>query len=134
MNLLVTYVFLIFGISASLYFFGFTSPLLLGLEAVTSGGEIGTTLLDSFINIFFNPIFLSIIGVTAVASYLTSGAGNSITYVIPIFMLLLILNLFILPTSYILSAEMTPIIKLFVSGFLNLLLGLAITEFIRGSG
>lgn len=124
------YVFLLFGISVGLYFVGYTSPLL--QLATTTNEDISIALLNSFIGIFTNVTFLAILGATSVASYLTSGGNFSVTYLFPIFLIMAMLNFFILPTSFILAMELDPVIKIIVAGFMNLLLGMAMVEFIRG--
>lgn len=124
------YVFLLFGISIGLYFVGYTSPLL--QLATTTNEDITVALLNSFIGIFTNVTFLAILGATSVASYLTSGGNFSVTYLFPIFLIMAMLNFFILPTSFILAMELDPVIKIIVAGFMNLLLGMAMVEFIRG--
>jgi hypothetical protein len=132
MGLLKVYVMLLFGISIGLYLSGYTSPLL--QIATTTNADISVALLNSFLGIFTNVTFLAILGATAVASYLTSGGNMSITYLFPIFLIMALMNFFILPTSFILALELDPFIKILVAGFLNLMLGLAMVEFIRSGG
>lgn len=124
------YVMLLFGISVALYMMGYTSPLL-QLDT-TTGGDIAVALLNSFLGIFTNVTFLAILGATSVASYLTSGGNFSVTYLFPIFLIMAMLNFFILPTSFILAMEIDPFIRIIVAGFMNLMLGMAMVEFIRG--
>jgi hypothetical protein len=132
MGLLRVYVIILFGMSVCLYLVGYTSPLL--QLATTTEGDISIALLNSFIAIFTNPVFLGILGATSVASYLTAGGNTSITYLFPIFLIMAMMNFFILPTSFILALELDPFIKILVAGFLNLMLGLAMVEFIRSGG
>lgn len=130
MTSLRVYIFILFGISAVLYFFGYTSPF---LDIVSNTqGDIAISLLNSFISVFTNPIFLSILGVSSVASYFSGGSNFSVTYLIPMLLIMAMLNYFILPTSFIVNMQMDPVISMLVGGFLNIFLALAMLEFIRG--
>lgn len=130
MSAIRTYVFILFGISAVLYFFGYTSPF---LDIVTNTQrDIAVGLLNQFILIFTSATFLAILGVSAVASYFTGGSNFSVTYLIPILLIMSMLNFFVLPTSFILAMEVDPIIKFLVGGFLNIFLAFALLEFVRG--
>jgi len=126
------YIFILFGMSAVLYLFGYTSPF---LDIVShTQGNIATDLLNQFILLFTSTTFLAILGVSAVASYFTGGSNFSVTYLIPILLIMTMLNFFILPTSFIISMELDPFIKLLIGGFLNLFLAFALLEFVRGVG
>lgn len=132
MNMLAAYVMIVFGMTIGLYWMGYTSPLLVGLESVTTTGDVATPLMNAIIGIFLNPAFLVLIGVTAVSAYFLGGTGSGVTNLFLVFTLMLMVNFFILPTSFILAAEMNAIFKIFIAGFLNLFVALAIVEFVRG--
>jgi len=126
------YIFILFGMSAVLYLFGYTSPF---LDIVShTQGNIATDLLNQFMLLFTSEEFLTFLGLSAVVSFFSGGSNFSVTYLIPILMLLAMLNFFVLPTSFILSMEVDPFIKFLVGGFLNLFLVFAMLEFIRGGG
>jgi hypothetical protein len=130
MSKIAVYVFLLFGISLALYLLGFTSPAMEAFITATSGGEVASGLLNAMLGVFTRPELLALMGLSAVVAFL--GAGNDvISFAFPIFMLITFANFFILPTSFILSASMDPFSKIVVVGFLNLLLGLSVMEFVR---
>jgi hypothetical protein len=64
-------------------------------------------------------------------AFVTGGAGDVIAYAFPIFMLITFANFFILPTSFVLATGIDPFSKIVILGFLNLLLGLTVMEFVR---
>lgn len=133
MGLLKIYVLLLFGISAILYMFGYSPPLLYFWNATSTSGGAAVSLMSSFIAIFFNPSFLAIAGVSSVAAYLSGGGNFSVIYIIPIFLAVAMLNYFVMPTSFILTLDLDPLISMIVLGFLNILMVLAIMEFVRGA-
>jgi hypothetical protein len=144
------YVFLLFGITMILYLFGYTSPFVhmisgvgvnVTYDAATASSHVATdtnyvnTLQNSLASVFMNPIFLGLVGVSAVAAYITGGGGgNSIYFLAPLFIItMLMANYFVLPVDFINQANMDPLIAIFVLGFLNILLALSIVEFVRGT-
>jgi len=68
---------------------------------------------------------ISIIGISLIIGY---GA----IYVLPAIMLLLFLNYFVFPLSYIFDATLDPMLKYVFFGFFNLITVLAVLTFIRG--
>jgi hypothetical protein len=131
MSKIAVYVFLLFGISLALYLFGFTSPAMEAFITATGEGEVASGLMNAMLAIFTRPEFLALIGAAAVVAFVSGSSGDMIAYAFPIFMLIVFANFFILPTSFILSASIDSFSKIVVAGFLNLLLGLAIMEFVR---
>ena len=124
------YAFLVFGISIALYMIGYTSPF---FEVMAnSDGNIASDLLNQFILIFTNPTFLALLGVSAVASYFTGGSNFSVTFLIPMLLIMVMMNFFFLPINFIFDMAMNPLLKVIIGGFLNLLLAFAMLEFIRG--
>ena len=130
MSSITTYVMLVFGISVFLYLVGYTSPFMTFVQNA-SNGDVFTSLLNSFINIFTNPIFLTSLGLSAVASFITGGNYN-VVYLFPILMLVVLANYFVLPTSFLNATEIPSQLKLIISTFLNLFLVLSVVEFVRG--
>jgi len=130
MSSITTYVMLVFGISVVLYLVGYTSPFMTFVQNA-SNGDVFTSLLNSFINIFTNPIFLTSLGLSAVASFITGGNYN-VVYLFPILMLVVLANYFVLPTSFLNATEIPSQLKLIISTFLNLFLVLSVVEFVRG--
>lgn len=126
------YVLLLFGITVGLYMVGYTSPFLNIASGSILETDVATALLQAFFEVFTNPIFLSLLGVSAIASFVASGGNFSVTYLIPMLLLQAMLNFFILPTSFILAMEIDPMMKLIIGGFLNIFLAMAMIEFIRG--
>ena len=127
---LITYVFVLFGISLAMYFVGFSSPLfhLMQCNGATTA-EACTTYTDAWsqgiINQIFalitSPQFLISIGLAAFVPFLTGG-NFSVLYVIPIAILFALTNFLFLPTDFILyeQYQMPPIISLLLLGFMNL--------------
>ena len=126
------YAFLVFGISIVLWMMGYTSPFYATVSNMS--GNIAGDLLNSFILIFTNPTFLALLGVSAVASYFSGGSNFSVTYLIPMLLVLVMLNYFLLPINFIFDMAMNPMLKVIIGGFLNLLLAFAMLEFVRGTG
>jgi len=130
MGSFTTYIILVFSISLALYFFGYAPPFLKMMENLDTA-KPHEALLNTFANIFTNPIFLAALGVSAVASFLTGG-GFAVIYLFPILMLTAFLNIFVLPTDFIFNAGLPFELRLMIMGILNLFLILSIIEFIRG--
>jgi len=125
-----TYIMLLFSISLALYFFGYAPPFLKMMENLNTT-KPHEALLNTFVSIFTNPVFLAALGVSAIASFITGG-GFGIIYLFPILMLTAFLNIFVLPTDFIFNAGMPLELRLIIMGILNLFLVLSIVEFIRG--
>lgn len=130
-----TYIFVLFSISAIFYLMGY-QPIIF----TTLAGEVGTdqpiaqTLINNFFNIFSNPLFLTALGITAVASFLLSSANFSVFFIVPIIMLSVFANIFILPSSYLFDPNLPDFLKLFIGIFFNLFMMMAVINFIRGGG
>lgn len=135
-----TYIMMLFGISVTLYLLGYTSPFLAilsqsGIEESGSSTIIWDNLINSFLNVFSNPILWASMAIPIVGSILMAGSsGQSSYYVIPLLFLIAMANFFVLPTTYIFSAEIPVILKIIINSFLNLFLLLTIVEFITGRG
>jgi len=136
-----TYIMMLFGISVALYLLGYTSPFLeilsqTGVEESGSASIIWNNIINNFLSVFSNPILWTTMAVPIVGSILMSGSsGQSSYFVIPLLVLTTVLaNFFVLPTTYIFSAEIPTIVKIIVNSFLNLFLLLTIIEFVTGRG
>lgn len=137
---LTAYVILLFSFSLVGYWLGYqpigisalqdlynrqgTGPL----DYVDVLRSIGTAMLDPN-----GPIgVLGIAALTGIAVALISGYAG--LYVLPLLMLVVVLNIFIIPTSYIVSPLIPDLIKIPILVFLNLVIGLMLVQFIRGGG
>ena len=130
---------LIFGLSVGLYFMGFSPPLLglmgeVGVSTSGTGVPMAETLINSLFSIFTNPTVLTALAVTAIAGFLTSGTnGQNIMFLVPIMIIVVGLDLFVLPMNFILSSDVPLEIGFVLFTFLNLMMMLTIMEFVRGS-
>jgi len=136
-----TYIMMLFGISVALYLLGYTSPFLEVLNQTgvdSSTGEASASnfwdyFINKFLETFTSKEFLATMAIPIVGSILLSGSsGQSGYFVIPILFLTVMANFFILPTTFIFSAELPAILKVLINSFLNLFLLLTIVEFVTG--
>jgi hypothetical protein len=135
-------IFILLGVSIILYLMGHCSPaMVIGQmcepveNLISSVGidEPGSlSIINSIKNIFTDPLFLGIAGVTTIIAFVLSGVNFSVTYIIPLFIMVVLIGFFILPISFIFSTDMDPVIKVIVGLFLNTMLVLSIVQFIRG--
>jgi len=132
MGAMKTYLILLFSMSVMLYLAGYTSPFLALEDKLGSNTNLLDTLLTDMINIFTNPAFLTAIGIGAVASLLVGSGNYSVIYLVPVVMLSVFMNYFILPLSFIYDVTLPGLIKTLFVVFMNLFLFLAVIEFIRG--
>lgn len=95
--------------------------------------NMAQTLINAILDTLKDPkILLPMVGV-AFASFVTAGGTRyALTFIIPAIILIAILNVFVLPMDFIYNSDIPFLIQIFVSGFLNLLLMMAIIEFITG--
>lgn len=135
---LTAYIVLMFSISAVLYFMGYRPAALwngmdqpLSLQSILS--NITSDILSGDGLLRIGIIFA---GVTFAALL----AGFSAMYIIPLALLIVTLNYFILPTSFLYdtctaatcAAIIPPEIKIPLFALLNILLVLAVLNFVRG--
>lgn len=150
-----TYVLLMFGIIVTLYMFGYTNTLDLYLSD-TNNGNINVTDAEMQKNENSNPMYLFFkallnlvsdspellgIGIGALIigtafGYLTGTLSTIFTYVIPIILIAVVLNLFIFPLTSI-DAELRSFmiweipLSWIIIMFLNLMYILAVLEYVR---
>lgn len=133
-------VFVLIGISIVFYLGGFCSP------AFTVGGfcspvenlqsTIGTDTpvagdtISQLLAIFSDPLFLALVGLATVSTFLLGG-NFTITFLVPIFMIVVLINFFILPISFIFAIGYDPFLKILFGLLLNAFLILSIVEFSR---
>jgi hypothetical protein len=128
---LSTYVIILFGISAMFYVADYQPVGLIMLNQQTLNLS-PASIINMFLNMFNNPIFLSALVIAPVAA-LAGGAGSfSVIFIIPIIILTIVAQLFILPSSYILDPTMPDVLKILVSTFFNIFMALTIVSFVRG--
>ncbi|HID09494.1 TPA: hypothetical protein EYP13_04650, partial [Candidatus Micrarchaeota archaeon] len=102
------YLFLLFGTMVVFYLLGYEAPILYVLAQSEEGGW---DIIGEMLNIFTDERFLAAIGFSTVVAFLASG-NYSVTFIVPIALLLIIANIFILPTSYILDAQLPEELKI----------------------
>lgn len=125
------YVFLLFGSMLIFYLLGYTAPVIYLLSNMGGESTAWEFVINQMLKIFTDPTFLTIIGVSAVATILTSG-NYSVMFVFPIMLLYIIANVFFLPTSFILESQIPLEIKTIFLAYFNLLLYLGAIQFVRG--
>lgn len=130
-----TYMFLLFGVAIAFYLGGYQPLVFQSFD-----DEIGSdqTLGESFINslgaIFTDPTLLAVLGITAVSSFVLGGSQFSAVFIIPVFMLTVFANMFILPSTFFFDPSLPFFIKAVIGLFMNMLLMLAIVNFVKGGG
>jgi len=139
------YVFLMMGLTLMLYFMGFT-PIVNILAATdpidsqlyqTTTNPDGTTQIDAEAtllnkNVVIGAIVVIAIGAGVAAAFLT---GYAITYIIPIIIFMVVLNLFILPINFLIDPSITPeIIAYPVLLIYNTITVLSFVNFVRSGG
>ena len=118
------YISLIFGISLVFYLTGY-QPV--GFELLTAISQEGLSITDLISSLVSNlstvfSLFLPILGIAAVTSFLGyGGAGNTLWVFMKIALLLLAINFFVLPTTFITQAGLNPILSTVILAFLNVL-------------
>jgi len=123
------YLFLLFGTMIVFYLMGYEAPV---LAILSQSGDIGWDfIINQMLSIFTNPAFLVALGVSGVSAFLSSG-NYSVTFVFPIMLLIILSNIFFLPTSYLMEAQLPMEIKTLITAWFNLLLTLGAVEFVRG--
>lgn len=129
-----TYIFLLFGISLVFYLGGYQALMWNALSnEVGTDQTIGESFLNSLGDIFSNPTLLAILGVSAVTSFLLGGASFSAVFIIPLFILGVLANVFIIPSTLFFDPSV-GFIGTALGLFMNILLMLAIVNFMKGGG
>ncbi len=130
---LSVFLFILFGLSLSGYLIGY-QPMAFEVFAqnVGTSESVAQSIINGIFSIFTNPAFLLAIGITAVAGFLLGGSGFSVVFIVPLFMLMIIANMFILPTSFFFDATLDPLTKNIIGIMINLFLVLTIIGFVRG--
>jgi hypothetical protein len=134
---LKVYIFLLFGISISLFFVGYKPLLFSMLQCSTASATCVPTanfaqgIINSLLSLLTNPGFLLGAGVALFVPFLIGGSF-SVYYVIPILMISVLGNFLLLPTDFILQTTLPAEIQMIMLGFMNLLLLLTVIEFVRG--
>lgn len=129
-----TYMFLLFGIGLVFYLGGYQPLIWTALtDEVGSDQGIGEAFLNSLGDIFSNPTLLAILGVAAISSFLIGGAQFSAVFIIPLFILGVFANIFIIPSAFFFDNSL-GFIGTALGLFMNLLLMLAMVNFMKGGG
>lgn len=128
-----TYMVALLGISAVFYLMGYQPAAF-----TTLAGEVGTSepiaqsLINAIGNIFTNPVFLAALGISAVASFLLSGGNFSVFFIVPLLLLSVFANMFILPSAFFFDPALPTFVKLFIGSLMNIFMLNAIISFVRG--
>jgi len=146
MAMLSNYILLMFAISIVFFLAGY-QPILVAIMTNTVTGQSFINALLSIFNPFttFGMLFYAAIGISIVTSFLGSGGNFSVFFVIPIIMLAVVMQLLVMPLSYLLACDPNLIdcstyiplsptspMGMIITGFFYLLMMLAIFEFVRG--
>ena len=142
MAMLSNYILLMFAISIVFFLAGY-QPILVAIMTNTVTGQNFINALLSIFNPFttFGMLFYAAIGIRIVTSFLGSGGNFSVFFVIPIIMLAVVMQLLVMPLSYLLACDPNLIdcplsptspMGMIITGFFYLLMMLAIFEFVRG--
>jgi len=152
---ITVYALLVFGIVMGLYMMGYESIYAdqyatqqddISFEGnetnysynTTEGGtdkqfNIARSLINAIIESMKDPkILFPLLGVGLVSFVTAGGTRYALTFIIPAIILLAILNIFVLPMSFIYEEGIPEMLQIFVAGFLNLVLMLTVVEFISG--
>lgn len=129
-----------FSISLVLYLMGYSSLIINtyaehAKESSSSGFLEISDVLRIMANAVLSPSGLQLLligAVAALSSLLLGGFGSM--YIVPMMLLLSILNLFVFPFSFIVSASIPSYVSIPLVVFINLLTLLCITTFVRGGG
>ena len=125
------YMIFLFSISTVLYFMGY-QPV--AVDYISKGSQpykitcpdTNPTCQDP--TVILGAMFAVLVLAAALITLIT---GYSAIYVIPIFLVLAVINFFLLPLNFLMTIE-EPLIKYPVMGLFNILTVLAILNFVRG--
>jgi hypothetical protein len=131
---LSSYILILFAITLLFYLGGYqpTAWETLQSSAVGTGGLNINSIINMIYSIFTNPAFLLILIGSMVTGFLLSGSNFSVIYIIPIFILLVVVNLFVFPTSFLFDEALPVLMKVVIGMLFNIFLILSVVEFIRG--
>lgn len=132
---LTNYIMFWFAITVVFYFLGYP-PAILGFmnAAYTDNGylDMGATLIAIF-NSITTDAGLAALGISAAAALaLTFLSGFGAIYIIPIFILIVIVNIFAFPIGTIITPDIPIIVRIPLLLFFNVLFMLTAITFIRG--
>ena len=118
------------------YFLGYPPGIInvLNTSYMNANGTLDiTNLLKSLFDGITTPAGLTALGVSAVAAVvLTFLSGFGAIYIIPIFIIIVVLNIFAFPVSSIITPDTPDMIRIPLLLFFNTLLLLTAITFIRG--
>jgi hypothetical protein len=132
---LTNYIMLWLAIVLVFYFLGYPPGIINVLNtSYTAGGYLDIkTMLTGFFDSIATPAGISALGINAAAAViLTFLAGFGAIYIIPIFIFIVVVNIFAFPVSSIIVSTTPDIIKIPLLLFFNVLLLLTAITFIRG--
>lgn len=135
MGMMATYIMLIFSVSVVFMLMGYHGAMWDVLTSSFMPDGTPTPISDLIINaifqVFLDPRLLAIIVGGSITAFLLGGSNFSVMFLIPLLIIEAVMNYFILPTSLLFDAS-AGLLGIGVWLFLNILLMLAIIEFVRG--
>jgi hypothetical protein len=132
---LTNYIMLWVAIVIVFFFLGYPPNIISVISSsYTSGGVLDIkSVLTSLFNSITTDAGLAALGISALAALaLTFLSGFGAIYIIPIFIIIVVFNIFTFPISTIITATTPDIVKIPLLLFFNVLLLLTAITFIRG--
>lgn len=130
-----TYIFIILGSIIVFYLMGYEAPAVKVLTSMSEdGGNPWQTVINELGRVLTDPAFLGTLGLVGFTTLILSPNNYSVGFIIPILFLIVLSNIFVLPTSFITDAQLPGEIKTLALLYLNGLLTLGAIEFVRGGG
>ena len=133
---LTNYIMLWLAICLVFYFLGYPPGIInvLNTSYMNANGTLDiTNLLKSLFDGITTPAGLTALGVSAVAAVVLAFlSGFGAIYIIPIFIIIVVFNIFAFPVSSVITSDTPDIIRVPLLLFFNTLLLLTAITFIRG--
>lgn len=136
---ITTYVMIVFGLSLALFMLGSTPPMFAQIGCSTEQGvtcnpnqNMGIEFLNAIYNAILQNPLVSITGIAFLVTGAFLGGSFVVIYIVPIVILTVALNFFVLPTSFFFNESLPPMVGIVFLSFLNLFLILTIITFVRG--
>ena len=116
----------------ALYFVGYSSPFMAMVAQIGTSGFTWSTFVNMLLSIFTNPIFLGALGTAAISAFVFKNNNFLSTFIIPIMLIVVVMNIFVIPNTFLLDSSMPVLLKSIVMVVLNSLMVLAGIDFVRG--
>jgi len=130
---LSTYIMILFSVSLFFYLVDY-QPIAFETILSSIGNEPLTIrgLINLFFSIFQNEAFLLVLAGSLVTAFLLGGSNFSLVYLVPIFLLLMVTNIFVFPTSFLFDSAIPFLMRVIIGMLFNVFLLLVVVEFIKG--